>query len=50
MCDFIHAAQTLLHLTPKEVPSLHEPAITLLLDPAALIEKTMRHLPSPIDS
>lgn len=45
---FVRVAATLLNLMPRERRALHEPAITLLLDTAALIKKTIRHLPSPI--
>jgi chemotaxis protein histidine kinase CheA len=46
ICDFIHAAEMLLDLVPRERLALHEPAIALLLDTASLIKKTMDHLPS----
>jgi len=43
---FIHAAETLLDLMLRERLTLHEPTITLLLDAATLIKKTMGRLPS----
>jgi chemotaxis protein histidine kinase CheA len=46
ICHCIHAAETLLDLMLRERLTLHKPTITLLLDAAALIKKTMDHLPS----
>jgi len=48
ICDFTYAAETFFALMPRERLAPHEPAITLLLDTAALIKETIRHLPSAI--
>jgi len=45
---FIHAAETVLALMLREGLTLHEPAITLLLNTATVIRNAMGRLPSTV--